>query len=163
MAESIDDVLGAACPISTRCAGAVAAIGGAERLCEPPGGRVIISGSDTLLEFPSNGLFDRLGLLRACQQMYWSLIATTKPTLVSWLSSKNQMSRLSGRSCSPMPEGRPDAPWANAGCRTLARGDGWIGLLGTCCYYWEKVSETSFSSGSRCQEEMLQWCLFAED
>lgn len=50
MAESIEDVLGGARPISARCLGAVAAIGGRELVGDPPRGREVKIGSDTLRE-----------------------------------------------------------------------------------------------------------------
>jgi hypothetical protein len=52
IAESIDDVLGGALPISTRCCGAVAAIGGRILVGEPPEGFEFRIGSDTLREVP---------------------------------------------------------------------------------------------------------------
>lgn len=49
MAESIEDVLGGARPISARCAGVVAAIAGRVPVEEkPPGALEIRTGSDTL-------------------------------------------------------------------------------------------------------------------
>lgn len=50
IAESIEDVLGGARPISARCLGAVAAIGGRELVGDPPGGREVKTESETLRE-----------------------------------------------------------------------------------------------------------------
>ena len=52
IAESIEDVLGGARPISTRCFGAVPAIGGRVLAGEPPEGFEFRTGSDTLRELP---------------------------------------------------------------------------------------------------------------
>lgn len=51
-AESIDDVRGAARPISTRCDGAEAAINGGVLVGESPKGLAVRIGSETLREVP---------------------------------------------------------------------------------------------------------------
>ena len=52
IAESIDDCRGAARPISTRCGGAVAAMGSRESVGEPLEGSEVRTGSETLREVP---------------------------------------------------------------------------------------------------------------
>ena len=61
MAESIEDVRAGPLPISTRCGGAVAAIGGFVLVGEPAGGLETARGSETLREV-SNAV-ERLGLI----------------------------------------------------------------------------------------------------
>lgn len=64
IAESIDEVRGAALAISTRCLGAVAAMGGGRVLVgEPPEGLEVRRGSDTLLCEAFVSFVTRSGLL----------------------------------------------------------------------------------------------------
>ncbi len=122
IAESIDDVRGAARAISIRCLGAVAAIGGRVLVGEPPGGFEVRTGSETLLEEAFVSFIGRGNLLLyLCKQRGISVLAAAS-TLIGLRGSIQRTTLRTCRSFSRRLTSRPDAPWEieapHAGCRT---------------------------------------------